>query len=65
MKKTNTNTTTQSNVISEAVILEPAHDLKNAVLLVSLTVNLFFLVAWITLETISQVNGQTIASLLQ
>ena len=65
MQKVNTNTSIESKVVSDAMAFESAHDFKNAVLLVSLVINLFFLVGWVTLEVMSRANGQTVASLLQ
>ncbi len=64
MVKINTKTPVEE-VSSDAVAVAAEHDFKNAVLLVSLVVNLFFFVAWVTLEAMSQASGQTIASFLQ
>ncbi len=65
MQKINTNKSVENKVISDAVALESVQDFKNAAFLVSLAINLFFLVGWVTLEVMSRASGQTIASLLQ
>lgn len=62
----NINTKTSVQKVSSEVVVDAAeHDFKTAVLLVSLVVNLFFFVSWVTLETLSQASGQSIASFLQ
>ena len=61
-KKTNT----QPTVVDESAALvvdQTTQDFKNAVLVVSLVVNAFILIAWITLQATTMYDGQVAAFL--
>lgn len=65
-KKTSKVTTKKAALVAEAVNVAPLEvvpnqtdtDFKNAVLIVSLTVNAFVLIAWVTLKVTSEFDYQ-------
>ena len=61
----NTNTQTQEVQLQERLLTATplAHDVKNAVLIVSVVVNLVILTTWIAIQVTSQFDNQ-LASLL-
>lgn len=64
-QKTNTNTDTSTSPLQEQLLVASplSHDVKTAVLIVSVVANLIVLTAWIAIQVTSQYDAQ-LASLL-
>ena len=61
--KNNTNTTTLAEAQVLPAVDQTTQDFKNALLIVSLVVNAFILIAWITLQVTAVYDAQVAAFL--
>ena len=65
MKKQNKKITTETEVVTDEIVLQSQlnQDFKNSVLIVSLIVNAFVLIGWITLQVTNLYDAQVTAFL--
>ena len=62
--KEKTNTTTEKSTAEVAVSSHLSHDLRNAVLIVSVVANLFVFTMWLILQMTAQYDASLAATLL-
>lgn len=65
MKKQNKKITTETEVVTDEIVLQSQlnQDFKNSLLIVSLIVNAFVLIGWITLQVTNLYDAQVTAFL--
>jgi len=63
-QKANTNTTTEAVMNEQLLVASPlSHDVRTAVLIVSMVINLIVLTTWIAIQVTSQYDSQLVGLL--